>query len=65
MAIKKVWLDESAGECICCGACEGVCDAVFSVPEKMQVNESADFNQYEADIKAAADGCPAQVIKYE
>ena len=55
MAIKKVWLDESAGECICCGACEGVCDAVFSVPEKMQVNESAAFAA--APAKAFAMQC--------
>ena len=65
MAIKKVWLDESASECISCGAFEGVCDAVFSVPEKMKVNEGVDYSQYEEDIKNAAEGCPAQVIKYE
>ena len=39
MAITKVWLDESNDECVSCGACEATCDAVFSVPEKMQVKE--------------------------
>ena len=65
MAIKKDWLDESNDECVSCGACEGTCDAVFSVPDKMQVKEGVDYSQYEDDIKAAAEGCPAQVIKYE
>jgi len=65
MAITKVWLDESSDECVSCGACEATCDAVFSVPEKMKVNEGADFAANEAAIKDAADGCPAGVIKYE
>ena len=65
MAIKKVWLDESNDECVSCGACEGTCDAVFSVPDKMVVKEGVDFSKYEDDIKAAAEGCPAQVIKFE
>ena len=39
MALTKVWLDESNDECVSCGACEATCDAVFSVPEKMQVKE--------------------------
>ena len=65
MAIKKVWLDESASECISCCACAGVCDAVLSVPEKMQEKEGVVYSQYEEDIKNAAEGCPAQVIKYE
>ena len=42
MAITKVWLDESSDECVSCGACEATCDAVFSVPEKMQVKEGVD-----------------------
>ncbi len=65
MAITKVWLDESSDECVSCGACEATCDAVFSVPEKMKVNESADFAANEEAIKDAAAGCPAGVIKYE
>ncbi|MCF0221979.1 MAG: ferredoxin [Fibrobacter sp.] len=65
MAITKVWLDESSDECVSCGACEATCDAVFSVPEKMQVKEGVDYSAYEADIKDAAGNCPAGVIKFE
>ena len=64
MAITKVWLDESSDECVSCGACEATCDAVFSVPEKMVVNEGADFAAYENEIKDAAESCPAGVIKF-
>jgi ferredoxin len=31
----------------------------------MSVNEGADFNAFEAEIKDAASSCPAGVIKYE
>ena len=65
MAITKVWLDESSDECVSCGACEATCDAVFSVPEKMQVKEGVDFSAYESEIKDAADSCPAGVITPE
>ncbi len=65
MAITKVWLDESSDECVSCGACEATCDAVFEVPEKMKVKEGVDYSAYESEIKDAADGCPAGVIKYE
>lgn len=64
MAITKVWLDESENECTMCGACEAVCDAVFSVPEKMVVKAGVDFAKHEADIKDAADGCPVGTIAY-
>ena len=65
MAITKVWLDESNDECVSCGACDATCDAVFEVPEKMKVKEGVDYSAYESEIKDAADGCPAGVIKYE
>ena len=65
MAITKVWLDESSDECISCGACESVCSDVFTVNDKMSVNEGADFNAFEAEIKDAASSCPAGVIKDE
>lgn len=64
MAISKVWLDESSDECIACGACESVCSDVFSVNDKMSVQE-ADYNAFESEIKDAASSCPAGVIKYE
>ncbi|MFA6836630.1 MAG: ferredoxin [Fibrobacteraceae bacterium] len=65
MAIKKVWLDESNDECVSCGACETICDAVFSVPEKMKVKDGVDFSKYETEIKDASISCPAGVIKFE
>jgi len=65
MAIKRVWLDESENECISCGACETACPQVFEVPDKMVVKTGVDFNQYEAEILDAVDGCPTEVIKYE
>jgi ferredoxin len=65
MAIKRVWLDESENECISCGACETACPQVFEVPDKMVIKAGVDFNQYEAEILDAVDGCPTEVIKYE
>ncbi len=64
MAITKVWLDESSDECVSCGACEAVCDAVFSVPDKMVVKD-VDFSKYEAGIKDAVEACPSGVIKFK
>ena len=64
MAITKVWLDETNNECTMCGACEAVCDAVFAVPEKMEVRKDADLS-LEDETKEAADGCPVSVIAYE
>jgi len=63
VAIKKVLLDESEGECVACGACESCCSEVFSVEDKMKVNEGVDFSKYEAEIKDAVDSCPSGVIK--
>lgn len=65
MSIKRVWLDESADECISCGACEAACPEVFEVPDKMVVKLGVDFDLYEADIQDAIDGCPTGVIKSE
>ncbi len=64
MPIKKVWLDESADECISCGNCETACPEVFEVPDKMKV-KNVDFNDFEAKIKDAVNICPTAVIKYE
>jgi ferredoxin len=65
MAISKVWLDESADECISCGNCESICPDVFEVPEKMAVKNGVDFSKYEDSIKEAIDACPTGVIKAE
>lgn len=47
--------------CIACGACESICDAVFSVSDKAEVNEAAVAGN-EAGIKEAADACPVSAI---
>ena len=47
--------------CIACGACESVCDAVFSVDDKAIVNEAAIAGNEDC-VKDAADACPVSVI---
>ena len=47
--------------CIGCGACESICDAVFSIEDKAVVNESA----VEDCVKEAADACPVGAIEVE
>ena len=48
--------------CIACGACESVCDAVFSVSDKAVVNTGAIAGN-EDGIKEAADCCPVNAIE--
>ncbi|MCR5261587.1 MAG: ferredoxin [Candidatus Gastranaerophilales bacterium] len=57
----KVTIEDS---CIACGACESICDAVFSVSDKAAVNESA-VAANEASVKEAADACPVSAIVVE
>ena len=47
--------------CIACGACESICDAVFSVEDKATVNEAAVADNEDA-VQEAADSCPVQAI---
>lgn len=61
--ITKVWIDESEEECVSCGACEAICEAIFRVPKKCEI-VGDDFATYDADIHEAADSCPADVIRY-
>ncbi len=62
MAIKKVWIEEG---CTACGVCEELCPEVFKMEDEAEVISDADFNEYEEEIKEAADSCPVEVIKYE
>ena len=49
-------------DCISCGACESICDAVFSVEDQAVVTESA--VEANADcVKEAADACPVSAIE--
>lgn len=62
MAIKKVWIIEG---CIACGLCTEICPEVFTLEEFAVVNPGVNYDNYEAQIKEAAESCPVEVIKYE
>ncbi len=62
MAIKKVWIEEG---CISCGVCEATAPDVFEMPELAIVKPGINFNEYEEEIKEAAENCPVEVIMYE
>lgn len=51
-------------DCIACGACESICDAVFSVEDKAVVNASAVADNADS-VKEAADACPVGAISVE
>lgn len=51
-------------DCISCGACESICDAVFSIEGKAVVNE-AEVAANESSVKEAADSCPVSAIVVE
>lgn len=57
----KVRVEDS---CIACGACESICDAVFSIEDRAVVNESAVADNEDC-VKEAADSCPVQAIVVE
>ena len=48
--------------CIGCGACESICDAVFSVADVASVKE-AGVAGHEDAVKEAADSCPVGAIE--
>ena len=50
--------------CIACGACESICDAVFSIEDKAVVNDSAVADNIDS-VKEAADACPVGAIEVE
>ena len=62
MAITKVTIED---ECTACGLCEDVCPEVFSVDDVSVVNANVDLNEYEEQIKQAAEECPVEVIVVE
>ncbi len=57
----KVTVEDS---CIACGACESICDAVFSIEDKAVVDESAVADNEDC-VKEAADSCPVSAIVVE
>lgn len=50
--------------CIACGACESICDAVFTVEDVAVVNQGAVADNIDC-VKEAADACPVSVIVIE
>ena len=50
--------------CIGCGACESICDAVFSVDGVATVNEAEVASNLDC-VKEAADSCPVSAIEVE
>jgi len=50
--------------CISCGACESICDAVFTVEDVVVVNEAAIAGNEDC-VKEAAEACPVSVIIVE
>ena len=48
--------------CIGCGACESICEAVFSVEDVAIVNKSG-ITGNEDNVKEAADSCPVSAIE--
>jgi ferredoxin len=50
--------------CIGCGACESICDAVFSIEDRAVVNEATVADNIDA-VKEAADACPVGAIEVE
>lgn len=57
----KVTIEDS---CIGCGACESICDAVFSVDDIAHVNESEVSNNASC-VEEACEACPVSAIKIE
>lgn len=63
MGIKKVWIDEG---CTVCNLCEDTAPEVFEVTDdSCIVKENVDFNEYEDEIREAAEGCPVEIIMIE
>ena len=50
--------------CIACGACESICDAVFSIEDKAVVN-AAEVEANADAVQEAAAACPVSAIIVE
>lgn len=61
---RKIMKVKVTDDCISCGACESICDAVFTVEDIAVVNESA-VDSNEDCVKEAADACPVSAIIVE
>jgi ferredoxin len=59
--IKNVKIEDG---CTSCGICEVICPIVFAVIDTCRVF-NVDFNEFESEIREAADSCPVVVIIVE
>lgn len=50
--------------CIGCGACESICDAVFHVEDKAEVNAAAVAGNEDC-VNEAANACPVSAIEVQ
>lgn len=68
MVVKKYNVKEKkmkvtvSDDCISCGACESICDAVFTIEDKAVVNDSAVADNEDC-VKEAAEACPVSAIE--
>ncbi|MFQ6067828.1 MAG: ferredoxin [bacterium] len=61
--IIQVRIDEEA--CTACGICEETCPEVFEVNDVAVVKQATDFNDFEDEIKEAAEECPSEAIQID
>lgn len=60
--MKKVWIDPG---CITCGVCEFIAPEIFEVTDISHIKKCAPIQEQSEEIKAAAQACPVNVIKYD
>jgi len=63
MGIRKVWIVEE--DCSGDAICEDTCPEVFEVNDIAKIKKGVDLDEYEEEIKEAAEECPTECIEYE
>jgi len=63
MGIRKVWIVEE--DCSGDAIYEDICPEVFEVNDIAKIKKSVDLDEYEEEIKEAAQECPTECIEYE
>lgn len=62
MSVVKVWIEEG---CTACGVCSDICPSVIKMEDEAAVIEGVDYNNFESEIKEAAESCPVEIIKFQ
>lgn len=62
MAIKNVRIEEG---CTACGLCADICPEVFTIEDISVVKQGVNFDNFESQIREAAENCPVEVIKID